>query len=154
LRKQIRSILYENTGGNYINFSELEVFDTSGSNIALSGTATASSTYNPSCGASRANDGFKGIVSPLCETYFNGFVSGGSATSEWWKLQLGAPSFVLSLSFYNRPDNVGAGWPARTNGDKLILYDPANQPIGSCLLRAITTVQQFVVAPDGSCTIV
>ena len=87
-----------NTGGDYINLSEIQVIDIDGVNRALTGTASQSSNFN---GLSTADNCIDGDTSKTgtdtCHTL-------NSTTNEWWQVDLGANFNVSEIRIFNRDD--------------------------------------------------
>ena len=112
-------VIIRNNGTDALNLAEVEVYDSSYTNVALNGTATQSTTTN-SGDASRAIDGNTNGV------YGNASVTHTAAgTDEWWRLDFQTATDVTKIMVYNRTSTTGVG-AARLDGCVLELYDASD----------------------------
>jgi hypothetical protein len=103
---QGRYVRVQLTGANYLSLAEVQVFGTgaSGSNLALSKTATQSSTLPgyPTAAAGAAVDG------RTDGNFFNGSVTATNLDPyAWWQVDLGASYSINSIVLWNRTDCCG-----------------------------------------------
>ena len=114
-------VIIRNNGTDALNLAEVEIYDSSYTNIALNGTATQSTTTNGGV-ASRAIDGNTDGI------FGNGSVTHTAAgTDEWWRVDFQTATDVTKIMVYNRTGGTGVG-VARLNGCVIDLYD-ANDSI-------------------------
>lgn len=105
---------------NYaLSLAEVQVFNQSGVNIALKGTAVQSSVSN------------EGYAPRAIDDNTNGTFSNGSVThtekdgTPWWKLDLKEPSEISHIIVWNRNDCC----EDRLNGCVLLVYDTTGDSV-------------------------
>jgi len=82
----------------YLNFSQLEVFDTKGVNVALKKPTKASSNWSGTDQSGLVVDG-----RAFARSWPDGFCS-GSTNNEWWEVDLKGSFDIKRAKFYNRLD--------------------------------------------------
>jgi len=82
----------------YLNFSQLEVFDTKGVNVALKKPTQASSNWSGADQSGLVVDG-----RAFARSWPDGFCS-GSTNNEWWEVDLKGSFDIKRAKFYNRLD--------------------------------------------------
>jgi len=88
------------TNFGYIHLAEVRVFDAStGVNLAESGVASQSSTYDSNSGAERANDGNTTSNYPVSVSHTQ------KEVGAWWEVDLGEEFSVGGITVYNRPSD-------------------------------------------------
>jgi hypothetical protein len=90
-------IRLQNFGADNLILSEIQVFDKAGTNIALTGTATLSTTHHPHWAAANANDG------NLTNTAHSRDGAGGG---QYLDLDLGGEKEVAKIVVINRVDDL------------------------------------------------
>ncbi len=113
-----RYVRIEHDADKLLQIAEVQVF-AGGVNVAPKGKATQSSTYTDAV-AKRAIDG------NTEGAYAKGSVAhtGNGDKKPWWEVDLGAPTNVERVVFWNRTE-VGE----RIKGARLIVLDEARQPL-------------------------
>lgn len=108
------TIIVRNYQNNPLTLAEVQVFDTSGNNVARNGTATQSFTAWGGV-ASRGIDG------NTSRWYSHGGQTHTSADyNQWWKLVLETPTEVDKIVVWNRKE---AGLENRLTGSTVEIYD-------------------------------
>ena len=108
------TIIVRNYQSNPLSLAEVEVFDISGTNVAVHGTATQSSTD------------FGGVAQRAIDGNKSGFFSHGGIThtsateSQWWRLVLDTPTEVDRIVVWNRTE---ASLGDRLSGATIEIYD-------------------------------
>ena len=95
---------------DYLQISQIAVYGATGINLALAGTASASSSGYPSTGCisypGGAIDG-KLITKNFhkcSSTTYTGYYHSGNSGGDWWQLDLGASYYITNVVYYNRVD--------------------------------------------------
>lgn len=113
---RIKTIIIRSNGSHPLSLAEVQVYSTSGVNVATSGVATQSSTAHGGS-ASRAIDG------NTSGNYGHGTVSHTrTSSSEWWRLVLSTAVEVDRIVVWNRTDCCGE----RLGGTTMEIYDESN----------------------------
>ncbi|MDA1013905.1 MAG: M12 family metallo-peptidase [Planctomycetota bacterium] len=101
--QDIRKVRVRLPGSNYLQLAEVQVFDTNGTNVALSGTATQSSTLTGSGAvASRAIDGNTN------QAYAGASMSVTNFDAQpFWLVTFASAVEVGSIKLFNRSDGSG-----------------------------------------------
>lgn len=139
------------TTGNVLNFTEFELYDTNGTNIALLGTASQTSTFQTAV-ASIGNNGFNDGTVASGDTYsFAHTTSAGT-----WTLDLAQSYLKSELSeaiFYNRITNLSED--LRTIGMIISLHSVdglVTEQIGVCtsdyMQTFVITEKNMVITPS------
>ena len=130
-----------------LQISQIAVYSTSGINLALGGTATASTTWDRPIGdtcvqsAAGAIDG-KLLAKDftLCTSSSFGVYHSARNDGDWWLLDLGASYDVSRIVYYNRADN---GWNTRAIGYIIEGLDAQSNIVASTTISSSAYVQQF-----------
>ena len=136
------------TSGQYMNFSELQIFDMTGTNIALLGTA--SGTGGGQGGPELGNDGGTEHAfssDPLVNTVVDMYDANGSV---YWLLDLNRGYTLAEINkviFYNRSGGVEA---ARAVGNTVSLYSSDGGDPEQVGVLTSDLIQEFIVtaAPE------
>lgn len=122
-----KTIIVRNYQSNPLSLAEVEVIDISGSNVAVNGTATQSSTAFSGV-AHRGIDGNKSGF------YLHGGMTHTSATeSQWWRLVLDTPTEVDRVVVWNRTE---ASLGGRLSGATIEIYDQFGDMQSKATLRS------------------
>lgn len=114
-------IRLQNFGADNLILSEIQVFDKAGTNIALTGTATLSTTHDPTWAAANANDG------NLTNTAHS---QAGAGPGQYLDLDLGGEKEVAKIVVINRVEDVASRVQMLKsvvqfyNGDNLVMTTP------------------------------
>ena len=133
---------------DYLQISQLAVYDTYGNNIALQGNASASSIWTGSLGsatcvvsaASVIDGNLIGKDFNKCSADTYGVYHSGYSNGDWWLLDLGATYDISRIVYYNRADN-GLGYRAR--GCVIQGLDAQKNIVNSVTLTSIAVRQQY-----------
>lgn len=114
-------IRLQNFGADNLILSEIQVFDKAGTNIALTGTATLSTTHDPTWAAANANDG------NLTNTAHS---RDGAGPGQYLDLDLGGEKEVAKIVVINRVDDPASRVQMLKsvvqfyNGENLVMTTP------------------------------
>jgi Farnesoic acid 0-methyl transferase len=91
-------------GDNALQISQLQVFDASGTNVALRRPCSTNSSYGDSSGnPANAVDG-EAYARPHPAEFHSGNAAGDGGPGGWWEVDLGRCCDVCRIVFFNRDD--------------------------------------------------
>jgi len=126
-------------GANYLQISQLAVYDTSGSNVALGMTTTASSVYTKDTCTYYASGAVDGVlVAKYFKTCTYKSYLSSSSSGAYWLVDLGSSQTISSVVYYNRADT---GDNVRAATYTLSLLDAANGLVCSCSTFTTSLIQ-------------
>ena len=98
-------------GANYLQISQLAVYNTSGSNVALGKTVSATSVYTGDVCPYYISGPVDGVLAAKYFTSCSSYAYLGSASSgAYWQVELGSSQTITKVVYYNRADG---GWNTR-----------------------------------------
>ncbi len=109
-----KTIIVRNYQSNPLTIAEVQVFNTSGYNVAINGTATQSST----AWGGVATRGIDGNASGWYS--HNGMTHTSPDYDQWWRLELATPTEIDRVVVMNRTE---AGLGSRLSGATIEIYD-------------------------------
>ena len=127
--KFVRIELRNENDFDWLNFSQISVFDDKGANISQGKQATSSSKWDAYTTAEKAVNG-KG--EEQYNLFHSGFLEGKYDPNPWWQVDLGNPSIVSRISVRNRND----GWQSRFAKYDLVLLNQQREPVKRYSLTA------------------
>lgn len=133
------------TSGQLLNFTELEVFDQNGTNIAPLGTASMSSQFSSAVASTAINGSTDGTV--VAGYSFNFAATSGAGT---WTLDLAQDYLQSELStaiFYNRV-TISPSEKARAIGMIASLHSVDGSTTVQIGVGTADEVQTFVITPE------
>ena len=114
-------------GANYLQMSQLAVYNTSGSNVAKGKSTTASPVYSLATCTYYASAGVDGVL--VAKTFTNcaykTYVS-ADVTGDYWQVDLGSEQTINKVVYYNRADSSSY---TRALTYTLTLLNTANQSV-------------------------
>ena len=137
LVKFVRIELRSTNDFDWLNFSQVSVFDEKGANISQGKQATASSTWSTWNGPEKA---VNGKTSDKWNIVHSGLLEGKNDPNPWWQVDLGNPSIVSRVVVENRKD----GWTNRLIKYDLVLLNQQREVINRYPLTA-NPVQTFEI---------
>ena len=108
-----------------MNYAEIEIYDETGTNIALNKSAVQDSTYGSS-GSYVASKGNNGITTGTSEFQHS---ASSSTVRSWWAVDLGSDTKIAGIRLYGRANNgmiLGAAYYSRIAPFRIFLYKSAD----------------------------
>ena len=102
-----------------MNYAEIEIYDETGTNIALNKSAVQDSTYGGSYVASKANNGITTSIADMQHS------ASSSTARSWWAVDLGSDKQIAGIRVYGRVNDsmiLGGGNYSRTAPFRIFLY--------------------------------
>jgi hypothetical protein len=148
----IKRVKLQQTTGTWINIFELQIFDPTDQNIALSGTASASSAYSNGDTASKAIDG-------NMQTIYHSKNAQEGDPAPWLQIDLPASYEAHKIIIHNRGcgDEVKDQCLCRLSYANLLLYDESGAVVSSistgdtCGIATLTYGPKDLLPCCGSC---
>ncbi len=105
---------------DWLNFSQVTVFDDKGANVSQGKAATMSSQWDAFTGPTNGVNGKTGY-----NVVHSGYINNQFDPNPWWQVDLGTPSSVSRIVVLNRTD----GWQSRLAKYDLVLLNQQREVI-------------------------